>query len=368
METPLTNPAFWESDATLLPGGRDLPPFPAECAGLVFFATSGSTGEPKWIGHTRASLLASARAVNRHLHVDADSCWGLALPIHHVGGFGVLARVHAAGCRLARFEGKWNAASVAAGLANEGVTHLSLVPAQVHDLVAAGIRAPSSLRAVVVGGGVLEESTGRAARALGWPVLASYGMTETASQIATQRTERLDFPYQSAPIDLIDPWEAETGDGGRLQVRGPSLFAGILHPGENGWKYEKRSGNKFVTSDLGAVLGRELSVTGRADTLVKILGELVDPLAVEACILRLGNLAPGAIVIAAPPDARAEHRLVLVHGPEFPPATAQKLVETYNSSCPGFCRISGVVELPGIPRSDLGKPLRAWLTQKAAGK
>ncbi len=368
METPLTSPAFWESDDALLPGARNLPPVPEECAGLVFFATSGSTGEPKWIGHTRASLLASAQAVNRHLHVDAGSCWGLALPVHHVGGFGVLARVHAAGCRLARFEGKWDAVSVAAGLARAGVTHLSLVPAQVHDLVAAGIRAASSLRAVVVGGGVLEESTGRAARALGWPVLASYGMTETASQIATQRPERLDFPYQSSPIDLIDPWEVETADDGRLQVRGPSLFEGILHVDGTGWKYEKRSGNRFVTSDLGAVRGRELSVTGRADMLVKILGELVDPLAVEAEILRLGTLAPGTIVVVAPPDTRAEHRLVLVHGPELPPATARQLVETYNAICPGFRRISGVLELPEIPRSNLGKPLRAWLTEKAAGK
>src|SRR5690606_38761624 len=67
---PLTDPGFWESDAALLLGGEPPAPLPDECAGLVFFRTSGSTGTPKWIGHRRAALLASARAVNTHLHAD----------------------------------------------------------------------------------------------------------------------------------------------------------------------------------------------------------------------------------------------------------------------------------------------------------
>ena len=36
---------------------------------------------------------AEAGAVNRHLAVGRDSCWGLALPVNHVGGFGVAAGV-----------------------------------------------------------------------------------------------------------------------------------------------------------------------------------------------------------------------------------------------------------------------------------
>ena len=75
-------------------------------------------------------------------------------------------------------------------LADRGVTHTSLVPTQVHDLVKADLRAPETLKAIVVGGGHLDAATGRLARTLGWPVLASYGMTEAASQIATQTLER----------------------------------------------------------------------------------------------------------------------------------------------------------------------------------
>lgn len=363
---PLTDPGFWESDAALLLGGEPHAPLPDECAGLVFFRTSGSTGTPKWIGHRRAALLASARAVNTHLHADASSCWALALPWRHVGGFGVLARVREAGCRLTILPGKWNPAEAVERLAREKVTHLPLVPTQVHDLVAAGLRAPRDLRAVVVGGGILPRSTGRAARALGWPVLPSYGMTETASQIATLRPDLLHLPYETGPLDLIDPWEAGTTGDGRLEVRGPSLFEGTLVPEGSGWKYEKRRGERFVTSDIGSAGGRTLTVAGRADTLVKILGELVDPVAAEAELLAAADLPPGAAAVVAVPDERAGARLVLAHGPELDPRQAETLIAAYNARCPGFRRIVAAVAFPEIPKSPLGKPLRALLTERTA--
>ncbi len=110
------------------------------------------------------------------------------------------ARAFAAGCGFSEFGRRWDAPAFAAWLAENQVTHTSLVPTQVHDLVAAGVQAPVSLRAIVVGGGHLDAATGRAARALGWPVLASYGMTEAASQIATQGLDSLKTLYQPAPL------------------------------------------------------------------------------------------------------------------------------------------------------------------------
>lgn len=357
---------FWEADFPVLTGEPG--PAPEGIPGLVYFRTSGSTGEPKWIGLSRAALRVSAAAVNRHLGVDAASCWVLVLPLHHVGGFGVAARAREAGCRMISYEGKWNASRFAAWLREKGGTHLSLVPTQVHDLVAAGEQAPASLRAVVVGGGILPEATGRAARALGWPVLASYGMTEAGTQIATQRLELLKEPYVTGPIDLIPCWEARAAADGRIEIRGDALFSGTLKRGESGWKYEERRGEWFATSDSGLVEGGRLHITGRRDALVKILGELVDPSAVEGEILALsqGRLAPGRAVVVPVPDPRAQHKLVLVH--EGDARAAQEAVAAYHVSCPGFRRISMVTSLAEIPRSPLGKPLRAELSRILAGK
>jgi O-succinylbenzoic acid--CoA ligase len=363
----LMPPGFWDDDAPVLMGDRG--DVPRGVPGLLYFKTSGSTGEPRWIGLSRHALRVSADAVNRHLGVDEASVWALALPLEHVGGFGVVARARQAGCGLARFERKWSAAGFAGWLAATGATHLSLVPTQVHDLVAAGLRAPRGLRAIVVGGGCLAAATGSAARGLGWPVLASYGMTEAGSQIATQGLELLDLPYSPGPLELLPCWEARVGLEGRLEIRGEALFSGCLARGEAGWSFEGRNGEWYLTSDTGGIDGRNLRITGRADTRVKILGELVDPKSVEAELLAAaGTLDPLRVAVVAVDDARAGKRLVLVHADSVPPAEIERALAAYHDKCPGFRRIGAAVATPEIPRSPLGKPLGTELSRIAAGE
>lgn len=355
----LIRPEFWESDSPLMLGGGPVAGVP----GLVYFRTSGSTGTPKWIGLHRRALLVSAAVVNRHLGVTPADCWALALPLVHVGGFGVAARAFESDCRLAVFGRRWDAAGFTAWLAASGATHLSLVPTQVLDLVAVGMRAPAGLRAVVVGGGVLAEAAGIAARQLGWPVLASYGMTETASQVATQGLESLDSPYVVLPVPLLPCWDARIVGEGRIELRGGALFSGTLVPVAEEWKYEERRSDWHVTSDLGRLEGRNLFLAGRADAVVKILGELVDPAAVETELLALHPA--GGFAVVAVPDERAENRLVLVHEMAVDPTLA---LVAYHATCPGFRRISGCLSVERIPRSPLGKPLRAELSQIAASR
>ncbi|HEX7260708.1 MAG TPA: hypothetical protein VF258_02745, partial [Luteolibacter sp.] len=78
--------AFWDDPVPM--GTGEIPNLP-ELTGHALFKTSGSSGNPKWIALSKPALLVSAAAVNRHLAVNTNSCWGLALPLDHVGGFGV---------------------------------------------------------------------------------------------------------------------------------------------------------------------------------------------------------------------------------------------------------------------------------------
>lgn len=342
---------FWESREPVAPGAT----LPAEAGrlpaglGAVLFRSSGSSGEPKWIVHTRHSLRASADAVNRHLGVTAGHCWGLVLPLHHVGGFGVVARVAAAGCRLAGFGERWDAPRFARWLDGAGVSHLSLVPTQVHDLVTAGLRAPGSLEAVVVGGGRLGREAGAAARRLGWPVLASYGSSEAGSQVATQSPDG--SPYDPDRLRILDAWRVRTDPGGQLEFTGPALFLGTL--GQAG--LERRSTGWFRSGDLGVVDGGFLHMTGRADRLVKILGELVDPEQVERA------LGIDGLVVVAVPDARAGSRLLGVHA-GLAGEDLAKLAEK-NKQIAGYQRLSEIVEVPEIPRGSLGKVRRGELAE-----
>ena len=361
----LTKSDFW-NDAGVFSFGK----FPGEVpdahalSGHVLFETSGSSGTPKWVALSKPALLASAAAVNRHLRVTAESCWGLALPMHHVGGFGVCARAFEAGCRLEIFGKRWDAAVFAQWLADRGVTHTSLVPTQVHDLVKAELRAPETLKAIVVGGGHLDVATGRLARDLGWPVLASYGMTEAASQIATQTLEQLREFYQPAPVPLLPIWSAEVSAEGLLQISGAALFSGYVILADGRWTFFPRESTWHVTSDRAMLGDGGITPLGRADTLVKVLGELVDPESIERELATLsdGKLIPGTFAIVALPDERAGNMLVPVFESSCDASAARSALSAYGKSAPGFRRLLPPVFVEKIPRSALGKLLRNELT------
>lgn len=363
--TLLIDPAFWGDTRPFTPGVElmDLPAIP-ELAGHVLFQTSGSTGDPKLVALSKDALLLSAACVNRHLHVSEISRWGSALPYHHVGGFGIGARAFEAACDYLVFPSRWQPVDFSAWLAQEAITHTSLVPTQVYDLIKHELRAPSSLKAVVVGGGKLLDDLGMKARALGWPVLASYGMTETGSQIATQPLGLLEVSYQSGEISLLDIWEARTTESAILEVSGPALFSGYLRYGKGGsWTYDARNEDWHGTSDRVALNGRLLTPFGRADQIVKILGELVDPEEIERELVKLscGGVPPNRLAVVAIPDERAEHRLIPVFEESMDRLLISRVLEDYNSQSAGFRRLQSPVFVKAIPSSSLGKILRQEL-------
>jgi len=329
----------------------------------LLFATSGSSDAPKWIALSKNALLASAAAVNHHLRVTPASVWGLALPVHHVGGFGVAARAYEAGCGLETFAAAWHPRAFRDWAAAHHLSHTSLVPTQVHDLVGAGCQAPPALRAVVVGGGRLDAAAGQAARALGWPVLASYGMTEAASQIATQPLDALAHPYSPAPITVLPHWQVRSDAEGCLEISGPALFSGILVNNN----YQPRTDDWHATRDRVAITDAGLVPHGRADDLVKIAGELVDPRDIEARLAAALGPHAAAIAVTAVADARLDHRLAIAAESSVSDALLAAAIAAHNAGVPRSQRLGTPVRLARLPRTPLGKiqqeTLRAMLSQ-----
>ncbi|RYD25544.1 MAG: hypothetical protein EOP86_27180, partial [Verrucomicrobiaceae bacterium] len=261
-------------------GGRPL----ALKEGEIGFPTSGSTGRPSVVVHTDDSLEASAHAVNEWLEAGSQDVWLRVLPLFHVGGRQIHTRAELAGSRVVAREDKWDASAFAECCRTEGVTLASLVPAQVFDLVSAGLRAPGTARAVVVGGGALEPSLWRKARDLGWPVLPSYGASEAASQVATARISEAAASEVMPPLELLPGCRARVADpdetgAGLLELSGPALASARLVFDGADWKripLIEAVGGWWRTSDRAVVRGRELRFAGRADRVVKVLGELVN--------------------------------------------------------------------------------------------
>jgi len=323
---------------------RVLEAYVVDLPGHVWLATSGTTGALKLTALSKEALLASAAAVNRHLQSDAHDVWYAVLPSFHVGGLGIHARAFLSGARV--IDVAWDPAAFAA---DRAVTLASLVPAQVSDLVTARLQAPPQLRAIVVGGGALAAELYRAARELGWPVLPSYGMTETCSQAATAT-------LGSEQLILLDHLQARVEADGRLAFRGSSLLtgyataAGFADPKRDGW---------FVTEDLGAAASSGgktiLRVEGRRGDFIKIGGESVDLGRLDAILASIAG--PSAAVVAVP-DVRLGH---VIHLAIEPGLDAPAVAAAYDARVHPFERARRVHVVPAIPRTSLGKLMRKQL-------
>lgn len=377
METvDLTSAAFWEGERAVVllnPAQADDGEAEAigravgECDGLaghVIFRTSGSEGAAKYACLSRQALLASAEAVNGHLGAGKQDRWLRAVPEFHVGGLGIHARAFRGGSGVGVLEGRWDAGAYAEACAESGATLSSLVPAQVHDLVREGLGAPESMRALIVGGGRLSGDLTRKARALGWPVLRTYGLTEAASQVATespdcgQNADAGDDP--AAPV--LQGWDVKVDAGGVLSIRGAALFSGYLERHrDGGWRFvDPKEGGWFRTSDRVELLedsGREtraIRFVERVGGVVKILGELVSLGEVRR---RVEEIAGGAeVAVVAVDDARTGKRLVLVYEEAaVAREEAARIRAMYDERGAGYERIGGMEGVSRIPRSVIGK-------------
>ena len=167
----------------------------------IWLATSGRT-QQKWVALSKKALLISAHAVNQHLKVRSKDRWGVCLPLFHVGGLAMTARAHLSQSSCFFYREKWSAQGFVHFLKERKITLCSLVPTQVYDLVQAGLLAPPSLRAVVVGGESLNPVLYQQARALKWPLLTSYGLTECGSQVATAELSSLKNQGAFLPLKI----------------------------------------------------------------------------------------------------------------------------------------------------------------------
>jgi len=294
--------------------------------------TSGTTGRPKGAMLTYGNHLWSAIASALNLGLQPDDRWLACLPLFHVGGLSILLRSVIYGTTAIVHPG-FDAARVNAAIDNEGVTVVSVVANMLQRLLdQRGERPyPATLRCVLLGGGPAPQPLLRRCAALGVPVMQTYGLTETASQIATlapgdalRKLGSAGKPLFGSKLRIVadDGAECAPGVAGEIIVRGPTVTPGYLNRPEetaavirDGWLH---------TGDLGHLDSEGyLYVLDRRDDLIVSGGENVYPAEIEAVlqshadVLEAGvygvddarwGKAPAAVVVlrpGAPPDADA---------------------------------------------------------------
>jgi O-succinylbenzoic acid--CoA ligase len=311
----------------------------------VWLSTSGTlatAGASQWIALSKKALLASAAAVNQHLSVTAQDSWGLVLPLAHVGGLGILARAHLAGQEVKPFlQDKWSPSLI------KSCQWLSLVPTQVHDIVASQIPAPAGLKGVIVGGDRLADELKHKAVALGWPILPSFGLTECGSQVATARSHD-----RGEKLFLLPHIQASVDSEDILSIDSPALYTAKAQVSDGVVSVHTRDKGPWKTQDR-VLLGPDGSLQhlGRADQTIKIRGEKVEIAEIEK---QLNGMLGFQVIVLALPDDRDGMRLMLI---------SEKNLELslLNESLLPHQKIQDVKYISQFPRTELGKIKRGEL-------
>lgn len=333
-------------------GGLDEP--------LVIPFTSGTTGRPKGVVLTAGNVLASAGASAARLGVLPEDRWLLALSLGSMGGLAPVYRSVLYGTALVCQRG-FDPQGVLRALSTHECTGVSLVPTmlgRVLDALEAETkggerngsgghddrkeereregeheregghergrkregtattrsegstdRFPAGVRCVLLGGAPASRHLIERCRAHGVPVHPTYGMTETASQVATARPAEA-FSHLGTvgqPLMGVDVYAVEDGESldpgtrGELVVSGPVVTPGYY--GNTGETTAAVSEHGFHTGDLGYVDDDGLVwVTGRLDDRIVTGGQTVDPEEVRGVLRDHPAVRDAAVVGLSDPE------------------------------------------------------------------
>jgi O-succinylbenzoic acid--CoA ligase len=270
---------------------------------LALIYTSGTTGAPKGALLPHRAFFWSAIGSALHLGVLPDDRWLACLPFFHVGGLSILLRSALYGTSAIVHE-HFDPAAVNRAIDEQGATLVSLVPSMLERVLDArdGRDAPHHLRGVLLGGGPATGALIERARSLGFPVLCTYGLTEAASQVATQPLGSEVCapgaglqPLLGTEVRVIDARGASIrGEPGEICVRGPTLMTGYLDRPDDTMKALR--GGWLHTGDIGLLdTDGGLRVLDRRDDLIISGGENIYPAEVESILLEHPAVAEAAV-------------------------------------------------------------------------
>lgn len=318
---------------------------------LLLF-TSGTAGNPKAVRLTRRNIGASAAGSAYRLGVDREDKWFLTLPLYHMGGLSIPLRAAMYGTAVV-VERRFEPVQTAERMATHDSTGVSLVPTMLDRLLDAGWQ-PQNLRFALTGGAPTPVALVKRALDAGVPIHTTYGMTETASQVATAvpaelraDPETVGRPLETANVRIGDDEGSTNREGteGEILVSGP-----VVSPGYLG--VDRPNDEPFRTGDIGHLDRRgRLFVTGRQSDMIVTGGENVHPATVEAAFEDVREVADVAVV--GLPDEKWGERVAALVVPEENP-TASSLEAAVRERLPHYAVPKNIQFGSSIPRTHSG--------------
>ncbi|MGG3841691.1 o-succinylbenzoate--CoA ligase [Anoxybacillus kestanbolensis] len=254
--------------------------------------TSGTTGKPKGVMQTYGNHWWSAIGSVLNLGLRENDCWLAAVPFFHVSGLSILMRsvIYGIGVYIVP---SFDAERINELIFQGKISMMSAVSTMVQQMVRELNKPyPPTFRCMLVGGGPVPQPLLQSCVRWNIPVYQTYGMTETASQVATLSPDAR-HKHGSAGKPLFhmhiriekEGKQLNANEAGEIVVKGPSVMKGYWQNEQetnavlkDGWLY---------TGDIG-YMDEEgfLYVLDRRSDLIISGGENVYPAEIEAVLLQ----------------------------------------------------------------------------------
>jgi long-chain acyl-CoA synthetase len=288
-----------------VPGNEPVPVSPASYEPAVLINTSGTSGEPKFVIHTPATLSESVDLMVRHWGLSDDDVIIMQLPMAHMSGFISFLGYIQFGIPFILLEG-FDADAVLDAIERHRCTWCLGFPAQYAALLERQRARPrnlASLRLCLTGADTCPvDLQQRCPSILGAPLYNIWGATEVVGSLT--------FGLQPGPVvrivkgarvRLVDDDGVDVADGetGELLIRGANVFAGYWNDPRA--TAESLAGGWYHTGDLmRRGEGDDLWFVSRKKDIIIRGGTNISPIEVEQALVACHPAVQEAAVVGVP--------------------------------------------------------------------
>lgn len=363
----------------------DLPPVDEGRRAMMLY-TSGTTGRPKGVVWTHATLRAQLETLTEAWGWTSTDRTLLVLPLHHVHGI-----VNVLSCALwngatCEVQPKFGADAVWARLESGELTVFMAVPTVYTRLIAAWEAADPErrermsaacrgLRLMVSGSAALPVSTLERWRGIsGHTLLERYGMTEIGMALSNplhgeRRPGSVGTPLPGVQVRLVDEdgGEVEPGTPGEIEVRGPGVFLEYWRRPEATAEVF-REGRWFRTGDVAVVEDGYYRILGRRSVdIIKTGGYKVSALEIEEVLRTHADIAECAVV-AVPDDEYGERVCAAVEVRDGGELTLDALLPWARERLAPYKLPRALRVVDALPRNAMGKVMKPEVAKGFGGE
>lgn len=323
----------------------------------IMIPTGGSSGKIKFTIHTWETLTASVQGFTEYFQLKTVNSFCI-LPLYHVSGLMQFMRSFTTGGKLVITRFKEIEFQQIPNI-NPSDFFISLVPTQLQRLLQNTqlTKWLSEFETVLLGGAPAWEELLKKARFHHIRLAPTYGMTETASQVATLKPD--EFLQGNVNSGKILPHAEITINNltGNINIQAKSLALGYYPE-----LWENR--DSLVVDDIGFVDGDGyLHIIGRSSNKIISGGENIYPIEVESAIIKT-NMVIDVCVIGIP-DKDWGEALTAIYIPQHSNISILNIESQLKDKLSRFKIPKYWISLPKLPRNEQGKINRQQLQQIA---